>query len=60
MVYPCDDTHLLLILPVDHSRIAGLLDAQWGNDLFGSPRPYPFDEDPCSLIRTGLIKRPSK
>ncbi len=40
MVNPYDALHLLLVLQVDHSQIAGLLAAHWGNDLFDSPRPY--------------------
>ncbi len=41
MVCRFDDARLLLILQVDHSRVAGLLAAHWGNDVFASPRPYP-------------------
>ena len=40
MVCPYDDSRLLLILQTDHSRIAGLLAAHWGNDQFAKPRPY--------------------
>ncbi|HKY06938.1 MAG TPA: DUF3891 family protein [Candidatus Binatia bacterium] len=40
MVCPYDDSRLLLILQTDHSRIAGLLAAHWGNDQFARLRPY--------------------
>ena len=40
MVCPYDDEHLLLILQVDHSRVAGWLAAHWGNDDFATPSPY--------------------
>jgi hypothetical protein len=40
MVCPYDDASLLLILQTDHSRIAGLLAAHWGNDRFAKLRPY--------------------
>jgi Protein of unknown function (DUF3891) len=40
MVCPYDESHLLLILQIDHSRIAGLLAAHWGNGQFARPRPY--------------------
>ena len=40
MVCRFDDARLLLILQVDHSRVAGLLAAHWGNDVFAPPRPY--------------------
>jgi hypothetical protein len=40
MVCPYDDSRLLLILQTDHSRIAGLLAAHWGNDQFTRLRPY--------------------
>jgi len=40
MVCPYDDSRLLLILQTDHSRIAGLLAAHWGNDRFAKLRPY--------------------
>ncbi len=40
MVCHYDDARLLLILQVDHSQIAGLFAAHWGNDVFASPRPY--------------------
>ena len=40
MVCPYDDSRLLLILQTDHSRIAGLLAAHWGNDRFARLRPY--------------------
>lgn len=40
MVCPYDDSKLLLILQTDHSRIAGVLAAHWGNDQFARLRPY--------------------
>jgi hypothetical protein len=40
MVCPYDESHLLLILQTDHSRIAGLLAAHWGNDEFARLNPY--------------------
>ena len=40
MVCPYDDSRLLLILQTDHSRVAGLLAAHWGNDQFAKLRPY--------------------
>src|SRR4030095_12948363 len=40
MVCPDYDPRLLLILQTDHSRIAGLLAAHWGNDQFAKLRPY--------------------
>lgn len=40
MVCRYDESHLLLVLQIDHSRIAGLLAAHWGNDDFAKLRPY--------------------
>ncbi|MCC7184575.1 MAG: DUF3891 family protein [Rhodocyclaceae bacterium] len=40
MVIRYDDSRLLLVLQVDHSRIAGLFAAHWGNRDFAQPRPY--------------------
>lgn len=40
MVCPYNDSSVLLILQTDHSRIAGLLAAHWGNDQFAKLRPY--------------------
>ena len=40
MVCPYDESHLLLILQTDHSHIAGLLAAHWGNDEFAGLNPY--------------------
>jgi hypothetical protein len=40
MVCPYDDSRVLLILQTDHSRIAGLLAAHWGNDQFARLHPY--------------------
>ena len=41
MVMGYDEERLLLVLQIDHSRVAGLLAAHWGNDQFDRPRPYP-------------------
>lgn len=40
MVCRYDETRLLLVLQIDHSRIAGLLAAHWGNKEFARPEPY--------------------
>ena len=40
MVCPYDDSRVLLIMQTDHSRIAGLLAAHWGNDQFARLQPY--------------------
>jgi hypothetical protein len=40
MVCPYGSSHLLLILQIDHSRIAGLLAAHWGNHEFTDLKPY--------------------
>lgn len=40
MVHSYDDTSLLLVLQIDHSRVAGLLAAHWGNAEFAEPKPY--------------------
>jgi hypothetical protein len=40
MVCRYDDARLLLILQIDHSRVAGLLAAHWGNEAFARPEPY--------------------
>lgn len=40
MVCPYDDSRLLLVLQTDHSGIAGLLAAHWGNGQFAKLRPY--------------------
>ena len=40
MVHDYDDTSLLLVLQIDHSRVAGLLAAHWGNAEFAAPAPY--------------------
>src|SRR6476659_8818049 len=40
MVCPYDDSRLLLILQIDHSRIAGWIAAHWGNDRFARLCPY--------------------
>jgi hypothetical protein len=40
MVSRYDESRLLLVLQSDHSRIAGLFAAHWGNQEFDRPRPY--------------------
>jgi hypothetical protein len=40
MVGRYDESRLLLVSQVDHSRVAGLLAAHWGNDAFAPPTPY--------------------
>jgi hypothetical protein len=40
MVVPLDETSLLLVLQIDHSRVAGLLAAHWGNEEFAALQPY--------------------
>jgi hypothetical protein len=40
MVCRYDETRLLLILQIDHSRVAGLFAAHWGNQDFAKLRPY--------------------
>lgn len=40
MVCRYDDSRLLLVLQTDHSRIAGLLAAHWGNNQFAKLSPY--------------------
>ncbi len=40
MVTRYDDARLLLVLQIDHSRIAGLFAAHWGNAQFAEPQPY--------------------
>jgi hypothetical protein len=40
MVCPYNERFLLLVLQTDHSRIAGLLAAHWGNDQFAKLNPY--------------------
>jgi hypothetical protein len=40
MVCPYNESYVLLILQIDHSRIAGLLAAHWGNAEFAKPQPY--------------------
>jgi len=40
MVCPYNESYVLLILQIDHSRIAGLLAAHWGNTDFAKPSPY--------------------
>ena len=40
MVCSYDDTRLLLVLQIDHSRVAGRLAAHWGNDDFAPLKPY--------------------
>src|SRR5215831_16618036 len=40
MVNPYDDSHLMLALQIDHSRVAGFFAAHWGNQEFDRPEPY--------------------
>src|SRR5215467_3718252 len=40
MVSPTDDSRVLVVLQIDHSRVAGLLAAHWGNDEFAPLKPY--------------------
>ena len=40
MVCRYDETRLLLVLQIDHSRVAGLLAAHWGNSDFAKLSPY--------------------
>jgi hypothetical protein len=40
MVCPFNDEFQLLVLQVDHSRVAGLLAEHWGNDEFAELEPY--------------------
>jgi hypothetical protein len=40
MVCRFDDERLLLVLQIDHSRVAGFLASHWGNHVFARPRPY--------------------
>ena len=40
MVCPYNESYVLLVLQIDHSRIAGLLAAHWGNAKFAKPSPY--------------------
>lgn len=41
MVCGYDESRLLLVLQIDHSRVAGLFAAHWGNQEFAKLRPYP-------------------
>ena len=40
MVCTYNESHVSLVLQTDHSRIAGLLAAHWGNDEFARVNPY--------------------
>ncbi|MBI4528750.1 MAG: DUF3891 family protein [Deltaproteobacteria bacterium] len=40
MVSEFDESRLLLVLQIDHSRVAGFLAAHWGNKNFDPPRPF--------------------
>ena len=40
MVSGHKDSQLVLVLQTDHSKVAGLLAAHWGNDQFAEPAPY--------------------
>jgi hypothetical protein len=40
MVNPYDDSRLMLVLQIDHSRVAGFFAAHWGNKDFARPEPF--------------------
>ncbi|MCY4551299.1 MAG: DUF3891 family protein [Defluviicoccus sp.] len=40
MIAGLKDSRLVLVLQTDHSRVAGLLAAHWGNARFAEPAPY--------------------
>lgn len=40
MVIERDASSTLLVLQIDHSRVAGLLAAHWGNSIFAEPAPF--------------------
>lgn len=40
MVFPYDESRLLVVLQIDHSRVAGRLAAHWGNETFAEPKPW--------------------
>lgn len=40
MVFPYDESRLLVVLQTDHSRVAGQLAAHWSNDTFAEPKPW--------------------
>ena len=40
MVVRYDDSRFLLVLQIDHSRVAGLVASHWGNKVFAHPQPY--------------------
>jgi hypothetical protein len=40
MLSPLDDGRLLIVLQIDHSRIAGAMVAHWGNDALAAPDPF--------------------
>lgn len=40
MVFPYDENRLLIVLQIDHSRVAGQLAAHWSNDTFAEPKPW--------------------
>ncbi len=43
MVLPYDESRVLLVLQIDHSRVVGYLAAHWGNEQFAEPKPFvPF------------------
>ena len=61
MVCRYDDSRLLLVLQVDHSRIAGLFAAHWGNAEFAEPRPYAaMAWPPRSTTAAGGSGRPGR
>ncbi len=40
MVFPYDESRLLVVLQTDHSRVAGRLAAHWSNDTFAELKPW--------------------
>jgi len=40
MVFPYDESRLLVVLQTDHSRVAGQLATHWSNDTFAEPKPW--------------------
>ncbi len=40
MLSPLPDGRLLIVLQIDHSRVAGMTIAHWGNREFAAPLPY--------------------
>src|SRR5687767_2653103 len=40
MLSPLADGRILIVLQMDHSRVAGAIVAHWGNDVFAAPSPF--------------------